>query len=59
MEDVYGWSAKRSGARISISGNTKAGVHRKFCVDDIKASPEGPVATSMDGRRFRILPAEA
>ena len=51
------WTARRSGARITIEGQDDKGVNHRVSVEEIAAGSPYPVASAADGRNVELLPA--
>lgn len=54
MQTIRDWSAKRSGAAITIVGKFVAGGRARVAVDRIEAGSPLPVAVARDGTRFEL-----
>ena len=56
VTEIHNWSAKRSGAAITVTGYTDGG--REILVSgivEIQSDAPFPLATTADGSRYRLV----
>lgn len=57
--DLNNWTAKRSGARITVTGETPGGEEKKIAVDVIGGGKGGPAIIALNnktGEQWRLAP---
>lgn len=55
-EQIFNWTAKRAGGRITITGVNDQGQPRKVVgVDSIDSSPGGPMAIDKNGTHYCLM----
>lgn len=60
MERIFRWSVKRSGAAMTITGQTASGTPTRVTdVVLIEATDNGTTATGADGARYALMPLNA